>query len=408
MISDKDLSKIAARVASSPGKVRTAGKIEFVKDSGPLRRDIRVQNFEWSQDSLRNLAKILWAAQRSHSYAVAAYRLFSKMPSSQFSPDGLLGGRGYIQGIKDMRSGLAQAVETLSAFTDTVHDEINADHWKPAEESDSEVAEIVQDAAEVKANPEQFIENEYDGEGDFNDPTTYEESPESAEEEEEEVVANPAAEDLNPQFEEEEAEEDDSWEPTQYQTASKKPGSKLPTDDTDQKQGKSEGEILQNTTTPEHGNYASAIGRLLRSHEARFASGPVVEHIGPGASGTESGAYGDAWASDDPAGEGLSAGTNESTPIYEDWCADGVTGYDDATTGDNTVLKVSARIAAPESYSWLPGSNNDRNLNYYERGLSDADVEWMRQHAAPAVPPGILAPEEKKVDVRNLWEVDLV
>lgn len=402
-MNDKTIYNIARRIASPSHNVRVGGKIEFVKDTGPLRRDVRVQNFEWSQDALRNLAKILWAMQRSHSYSVAAYRLFSKMPSSQFSPDGLLGGRGYIQGIKDMRAGLAQAVETLSAFTDTIHDEINADHWKPAEEADSEVAEIVQDAAEVKANPEEFVEEEYEGEGEFADA----DAPEAFEEEEEEPVTNPDPEELNPQLEQDESEDDDGGWEGNYQTSSTKPGSKMPTDDSDQEQAKSEGEILRNTTTPAHGNYAAAIGRILRSQTSRKASGPVVEHIGPGASGTESGAYGDGWASDDPMGNGMSSGVNESVPVYEDWCADGVSGYENTTDGDNSVLKISARIAAQESYSWLPGANNDLNLNYYARGLSDEDVAWMRQNASPPMPPGILAPEKKQDGARHLWEVEI-
>src|SRR4051812_38185676 len=100
-MNDDKLLSIAARVANlkSPysHNVRTSGRVEFIKDTGPVRRDIRVEGFEWSPESLRALAKILWAAQRSHSYAISALRNFSKMPSSQISPDGLLGGRGYIQ-----------------------------------------------------------------------------------------------------------------------------------------------------------------------------------------------------------------------------------------------------------------------------------------------------------------------
>src|SRR5271169_2011957 len=127
------LNLIASRVAGlSIGKLRTAGAIEFIKDKGPVRRDVRVEDFSWSPESLGELAKILWASQRAHSYAMAAFRLFSKIPSSQISPDGLLGGRGYIQNIKEMRTSLAQAAEVLSSFTDTVDDEINAPHWKSA------------------------------------------------------------------------------------------------------------------------------------------------------------------------------------------------------------------------------------------------------------------------------------
>ena len=181
----KRLNQIASRIASLPmGKLRTAGKIEFVKDTGPIRRDIRVQNFNWTPDSLRELSKILWASQRAHSYAMAAFRLFSKIPSSQISPDGLLGGRGYIQNIKDMRTSLAQAAEVLSSFTDTVDDEINAPHWQTPDGT----AEQIQDQAEeVKENPAGFVQEEFQ-----------EENPEETFDE---PVENPDAEELNPQLE---------------------------------------------------------------------------------------------------------------------------------------------------------------------------------------------------------------
>lgn len=422
-----DLDKIARRVASGPGSVRTAGKIEFVKDQGPIRRDLRAQGFEWSPDALRNLAKIHWAIQRGHSYSMAALRLMSKMPSSQFSPDGLLGGRGYIQAVKDMRNGLGQAVEVLSSFADTVYDEINADHWNTAGSEDAAAADLVQDAAQVKANPEEFVDQEYKGDGEFLDPQ--EVTHDDGEEEEEEPIENPDPDDYNPEYEAPAADDDEDDGYSQIQMASAptrrpelmggsdgnepkpkaRPSSQLPTDSSDQGQGKSEGEILINTTTPAHGNYASAVHQMLVNHELKYRRassiepstlpGPRVEHIGPGETV-------DNWASDDPTGEGLSSGTNESTPLLDDWTGDGVTGYDNVTDGDSGALKVSSRVAR-ECYSWLPGANNDRNLNYYERGLTDEDVAWMRQNAAPEMPPGIGKPPKVKPVIDHLWDVDI-
>jgi len=425
---DRDLDKIAARVAS--GRLRTAGKIEFVKDTGPIRRDIRVKGFEWTPDSARNLAKILWAAQRSHSYALAAYRLFSKMPSSQFSPDGLLGGRGYIQSVKEMRNGLGSIVETLSSFTDTVHDEVNADHWS-ASGAEDQVSDIVDGAEDVKQNPEAFVESEFradSGEDGFNEP-----------------VQNPDPEDFNPLVEDDESEDDESEddesedenEEAQHQFASytdtaiveekirrrqeKEPaggdvGSQLPGGTGDQEQGKTVPEMVMNTTTPAGGNYASAVGRILRRHKARSRTAdaslptggltPRVDHIGP-AEGNEAGHFNDenVWPSDDPTGEGLSSGTNESKQLLEDWTVDGVTGYDNPTDGDSSVLKISSRVAAGQTYSWLPGCSNDKNLDYYARGLTAEDVDWMKAHAAPEPPPG-LGPQQAKRDTTFLWDAD--
>ena len=66
-----DLEKAAAKLSSGrTGKVRTAGRIEFVRDQGPVRRDIRVKDFEWRPETLRNLTKILWAVERAHGYSI--------------------------------------------------------------------------------------------------------------------------------------------------------------------------------------------------------------------------------------------------------------------------------------------------------------------------------------------------
>jgi hypothetical protein len=198
--------KIAGLKAVPSHNLRTSGKIEFVKDSGPVRRDVRTDGFKWTSGNLKNLAKILWSAQRAHSYAIASYRLFSKMPSSGFSPDGLLGGRGYIQSVKDMRQSLAASVETLSSFTDTIQDEINAEHWKQS--SDEQVSEIVSDVEKVKSNPEEFVDNEFSDDqqpfdsGPFD---SYEDS------DEDEPITNPSPDDFDEGFvpDEDEIEEED-------------------------------------------------------------------------------------------------------------------------------------------------------------------------------------------------------
>jgi hypothetical protein len=424
------LEAIAARVAGSPGKIRTAGKIEFVKDSGPLRRDIRAPGFIWSQDAMRNLAKVLWASQRAHSYSMAAWRVFSKMHSSSFSPDGLLGGRGYIQAIKDMRTGMSQVAEVLSSFSDTINDELNADHWKAVPQN-GVTGDLVQDAQEVKNNPDQFVEEEY-----------AEVAPEDTSEYEV-PIANPNPEEFNPEFESDSESNDE-----QSQTASTKrkallspledrpdygskkkkkpedeePGSMLPSDTSEQPFGKTESEIMMHTVTPDHGSYATAFYRALRRltalESSRTASthradtsvpvetlpGPRIDHIGPG-EGNDAGHYndGEEWPSDDPTGDGLSSGVNDSVCLLEDVIQDGVSPYSNPTDGDDSVLKISSRIAR-QNYSWLPGSSNSKNLNYYDFGITDEDMEWMRDHSDPDPPEGPIGDVRK--NTAYLWEVE--
>lgn len=405
----KVLARISGRVAS---RVHTAGKIEFIRDQGPLRRDIRAPGYEWSAESLKVLAKILWSAQRAHSFAMGAFRLFSKMPSSDFSPDGMLGGRGYIQNIKDMRANLSNSVEILSSFTDTVQDEISADHWNPSGEDETEINEIVEDVESMKSNPESFVESEYDA-------SITDELPD--EESEEEPVSNPDADEFNPVLESDESDDvyPADFGDEQHQTASKSPrveksgASELPSDDSPQEAAKSESEMVMHTTTPDRGNYAGAIRRMTQKSRKADSSlpvetlpGPRVYHIGP-AEGNEAGHFNDedVWPSDDPTGAGLYSGVNDSECIYEDWVQDGVSPYSNPTDGDTTVFASVKRLAS-ESYSWLPGVPNDKPLNYYARGLTDDDIEWMRAHSAPDWPTS-LSKKVEKPTLKEFWDRDL-
>jgi hypothetical protein len=349
------LNRIALSISSST-KVRTAGRIEFVRDQGPIRRDIRATDFEWSPDALRNLAKILWAAQRAHSYSVSALRLFSKMPSSQFSPDGLLGGRGYIQSIRDLRKSLSSAAETLSGFTDTLYDEINADHWDSSETDDTK--KIIENTEEIKDNPEAFVEEEYrtEGEKDF-------------------LSLDPA--DLNPQPPEVIEEEDlpDGEEsPGFNQQAANLSSFKRSLDTL----------ILNQNKRIAGGNSSIPVSTL---------PGPRVERIGPGES-----TYGwfngvDALPSDDLTLNGFIT----DQPIYEDSVADGVTGYDNPTDGDS--IRVSS-----DGYSWLPGSNNDKLMPFYSYGISDSEIQWMRENASPKNPVVFRNDNRKHDNSSWIWD----
>jgi len=372
-----DELNVAKRIASgvSPGTIRTAGRIEFVRDQGPLRRDIRVDGFKWNRTALKNLTKILWAAQRAHSYSVSAYRLLSRMPSSEFSPDGLLGGRGYIQNIKELRNQLASSSDILSNFTDTMYDEVNADHWNPATTVESK--KLINEAKDAKANPERFVETEYRSEG----TTDQFMSPEQM---------NPQPQDFGmPEVEkddEEPAEAVNRQATTRYDLSRETRFDRT--------------SLRENSTA----KFDKALQRLLNTHSARKAaalyntdpsteSAPRVDHIGPGMGGEYGWYNDDATPSDDPGMTGF----YQSAPIYEDGNEDGVTGQDNPTDGDVTFLKT----ASNDKYSWLPGSDNSLVMPYYDRDVSPQEMDSMRKRSAP---PNPMTPKAaSRPDTSWLW-----
>jgi len=129
-----------------------------------LKRSIPT-NYDYNPKALKPLAETLWALSIALGHAMTAHRKFTKLKSSTISPDGMLGGRGYVMSVKDVRNALYEACEAISAVSDTLHDEIHAPHWRPRlselEQADKDSVErLVGDAHENLDNPESDIEEQ--------------------------------------------------------------------------------------------------------------------------------------------------------------------------------------------------------------------------------------------------------
>jgi hypothetical protein len=167
-------------IAEAYLRSKLAGEVRFVKDRsgdkdawgwgppGPSERILNTTGFVFNPRQLKPLAQALRSALMALGHVSSAYTRFTKIKSSNISPDGSLGGRGYIQKIPDMRRQLVNCVEALSAFTDTVYDEMAAPHWHPARDEMTprdreEVLEIVHDVEKIKDDPEGWaLEEEAD------------------------------------------------------------------------------------------------------------------------------------------------------------------------------------------------------------------------------------------------------
>lgn len=66
--------------------------------------------------------------------------------SDEISPDGMLGGRGYIMEIKEMKESLAEISTTLSNLRDTLSDELNNPAWGLTPEEKGKLQEIKEKA----------------------------------------------------------------------------------------------------------------------------------------------------------------------------------------------------------------------------------------------------------------------
>lgn len=171
------MKKVAARYLLAR-RVKTAGEVRFIKDRGgdhsewgwnstaPSERKIG-EDFIFDPKNIKALAETLRATQAALGHALSAYNKFTKLKSSMISPDGNLGGTGYIQKISDMRRQYMNSIEALSSLADTLHDEITAPHWDPASKEQSprerdEVVEIINDAEAIRKDPEGWAEDQED------------------------------------------------------------------------------------------------------------------------------------------------------------------------------------------------------------------------------------------------------
>ena len=179
-------NKVASRFLERTARVKTAGEVRFIKDRGsddkqwgwgqpgPQNREISAE-FKFDPKSLTPLAMTLRATLASMGHALSAYDSFTRIKSATVSPDGNLGGKGYIQKIPEMRRSFMNIVEALSSLSDTLYDEMKAPHWNPAISDQSprereQVKTILTDVSEIRDDPEAWAEaEEQDMDGDGGD-----------------------------------------------------------------------------------------------------------------------------------------------------------------------------------------------------------------------------------------------
>jgi hypothetical protein len=156
--------------------IRTAGEVRFIKDksndanqwawndTGPRERHLS-PDFAFDPRNTKPLARVLRSTNAALGYSMSAYMVFAKVKSADVSPDGSLGGKGYIQKIAEMRRAYTNVIEALSAMSDTLYDEIRAPHWaavsrQETPEERAEVEQIVEDAVEIKKDPGGWAEGQ--------------------------------------------------------------------------------------------------------------------------------------------------------------------------------------------------------------------------------------------------------
>jgi len=140
-------TKIAAATAA-------AEKKKEKRDNGDARRNL--DGFEYDPSKATVLKKSLHNINVSLGTLLAAMKELALLRGSEITPDGMLGGRGFIMPFKEMKSKINSAVNDLSDITDTIADELTNPKWgltpdekKKVKREKKEIEEEVQEIEET-------------------------------------------------------------------------------------------------------------------------------------------------------------------------------------------------------------------------------------------------------------------
>jgi hypothetical protein len=143
--------------------------------AGSLRREI-TDDFKYDKKKLKHLHRILHNVNVALGTLGSALGEFGKVKGPQISPDGMLGGLGYVMPIKGIKEVINTSVHNLSEVADSLADELCNPHWHA--EDDKETKELIKEKEKVEDETQEVLDAP-EGEVDQEDVT-----PEVPEEEE--------------------------------------------------------------------------------------------------------------------------------------------------------------------------------------------------------------------------------
>jgi len=127
------------RLTDHPDEMRKAA-------ASTVRREIP-DDFKYDKKKIKHLKHILHNSNVALGTLTSILNEFSKLKGPDISPDGLLGGIGYIIPVKDIKQSVNSAVHSLSDVADCIADELSNPKWNT--EDDKEVKELIKEKDEA-------------------------------------------------------------------------------------------------------------------------------------------------------------------------------------------------------------------------------------------------------------------
>lgn len=150
-------NRLTTRLASGGAPVvkTAASKDSDKKRSGNGEAARNTEGFEYDKAKAKYLKKALHNINVSLGTLLAAMKELALLRGSEISPDGMLGGRGFIMPFKEMKKVLNESISDLSDITDTLADELTNPKWGL---SKAERKKVKEEKEEIKEETEEVTE----------------------------------------------------------------------------------------------------------------------------------------------------------------------------------------------------------------------------------------------------------
>lgn len=140
--------EIAKKIAKQ--KIKTAGRVEHIKDHSDTKdKREHLEGYQFNEKGLKAVAETYNHLAKAFASMIQASNTFNKIKSSQISPDGRLGGTGFVQPIHNIRTSFSNSVNTISELIDTFYDEINSPYWKKQTFEDHPIVKSILNEADT-------------------------------------------------------------------------------------------------------------------------------------------------------------------------------------------------------------------------------------------------------------------
>lgn len=124
---------------------RLTDDTERLKSAG-VRREIP-EDFKYNAKKLKHLKHILHNVTVALGTLTSSLNEFSKLKGPEVSPDGLLGGVGYIIPLKEIKETINSNIRGLSDVADCLADELTNPRWNT--QDDKEIEKLIKEKEEV-------------------------------------------------------------------------------------------------------------------------------------------------------------------------------------------------------------------------------------------------------------------